>query len=68
MPDMLLMSKQCLLDLAKQGEEFDNKNKLSDFLRPWPDHDEFVDEILDCLNNQVPMVKSLLQKLKEMKF
>lgn len=49
MPDILLMSEQCLLDLAKQGEEFDEKDKLADFLHPWPDLNEFVDEIFDCL-------------------
>lgn len=54
MPDTLLMSEQCFLDLAKQREEFNEKDKLADFLRPWPDLDEFVDEIFDCLQGSSP--------------
>lgn len=54
MPDTLLMSEQCLLDLTKQGEEFNEKDKLVDFLRPWLDLDEFVDEIFDCLQGSSP--------------
>lgn len=53
MPDTLLMSEQCLLDLVKEGEEFD-KDKLSKFLCLWPDFDEFVDEIFDCLQRLSP--------------
>lgn len=54
MPDTLIISKQYLLDLAKQSEEFDDKNKLSDFFCPWPDLDEFVDKIFDCLKQSCP--------------
>lgn len=54
MPDTLLMSEQCFLDLAKQGEEFNNKNKLSDFLCSQPDLDGFVDKIFDCLKQSSP--------------
>lgn len=54
MPDTLLMSEQCFLDLAKQGEELDEKDKLADFLRQWPDLDKFVDEIFDYLQRSSP--------------
>lgn len=62
MPDTLLMSEQCLLDLAKQGEKFDEKDKLVDFLRSWPDHDEFIDEIFDCLQKSSPQGQDLSTK------
>ena len=49
MPDTLLMLEQCLVNLAKRGEEFDEKGRLSDFLCQWPDLAEFVDEIFAFL-------------------
>lgn len=49
MSDMLLILKKCFLNLAKQGEKLDNKNKLSDFLSLWLDLDKFVNEIFNCL-------------------
>lgn len=50
MPDTLLMSDLCLVDLAKRGEEFDDKAKLSAFLSQWLDLDaKCVDEIFACL-------------------
>ena len=49
MPESLLMSDQCLTRLAKEGESLDEKVKLDDFLRPWPDLKEFADEIFACI-------------------
>lgn len=49
MPDTLLMSYLCLLELVKRGEEFDEKSKLVTFLLQWPNLNEFLDEIFACL-------------------
>lgn len=45
---MLLISKQYLLNLAKAYEKFD-KNKLFEFFCLWPNFNEFVIKIFDCL-------------------
>ncbi len=47
--ESLLMSDQCLLALAKEGEKFDERAKLQEFLQPWPDLEEDVDELFICL-------------------
>lgn len=49
MPESLLMSDQCLLALAKEGEKLDERAKLQEFLRPWPDLEKYVDELFTCL-------------------
>lgn len=49
MPESLLMSDQCLARLAKEGESLDEKDKLDDFLQPWPDLNEFANEIFACI-------------------
>lgn len=45
---MLLILKQYILDLAKESKKFD-KNRFSEFLYLWPDLDEYIDKIFDCL-------------------
>lgn len=64
MPDILLISKQCFLDFAKQGKEFDKKNMLEDFLCPWPDFHEFVNEIFNYLQRSNPQSQNPLIRLK----
>lgn len=49
MPELLLISNQCLTRLAKEDESLDEKAKLDDFLRPWPDLEEFAYEIFACI-------------------
>ena len=49
MPESLLVSDQCFARLAKEGESLDEKAKLDDFLRPWPNLDKFADEIFACI-------------------
>lgn len=49
MPESLLMSDQCLFSLTKEGEQLDKRAQLQDFLWPWPDLDEYVDEIFTCI-------------------
>ena len=48
MPDTLLMSDTCLSGLAKAGESFNDKRQLVEFLQPWPDLEEFIDDIYAC--------------------
>lgn len=43
------MSNLCLAQLAKEDERFDEKAKLDNFLWPWPDLEEFADEIFACI-------------------
>lgn len=54
MPDTLLMSEDCFLDLVKQNKIFDEKNKLADFLCLWLDLGKFVNEIFNCLQESSP--------------
>lgn len=49
MPESLLMSDQCLSSLSKEGEQLDDEAKLQDFLQPWPDLIEYIDEIFACI-------------------
>lgn len=49
MPELLLMSNQCLTCLANENENLDKKAKLDDFLWPWPDLDKFADKIFACI-------------------
>lgn len=49
MPDTLLISNCCLLELEKQEKKIDEKAKLLRFLLQWPDLDEFLDEIFAWL-------------------
>lgn len=39
------MSDQCLVILAKKGKILDDKVKLGDFVRLWPDLNKFLDKI-----------------------
>lgn len=49
MLESLLMSDQCLFALTKKGEKLVNWAKLQEFLQPWPDLNEYVDELFTCL-------------------
>ena len=56
------MSDQFFLAMAKEGEKFDKRAKLLEFLQPYPDLEEYIDELFTCLhqssfhgnNNTIP--------------
>ena len=48
MSNTLLMLDACLSCLAKAGESFNDKRQLVEFLQPWPDLEEFIDDIYAC--------------------
>lgn len=50
------------MDLAKQIKSFNKKDKIVDFLSPWPDLHEFVNKIFDCLQESSPQGWDLLSK------
>ena len=49
MSESLLISDQCLFALAKEGEKLVDRAKLQEFLWPWPDLNEYVDELFTYL-------------------
>lgn len=66
MPESLLMTDTCLMNLVKQSQELDNKEKVCGFLYPWPSLHKYVDEIFYILqlNSQATKVQQK-EALKE---
>lgn len=49
MPNILQILDFCFFKLAKQGEEFDKKAKISTFFSQLPNLNKFIDEIFAFL-------------------
>lgn len=48
MLDTVLILDTCFLGLAKAEKFFNNKKQLVEFLQPWPNLEEFIDNIYIC--------------------
>ena len=49
MPENLIISDECLAELAKMGENLDGEVKIQKFLSSWHDTDIYSTEIFECI-------------------
>ena len=62
MPDSAIMSKTCLVALAKQGELLQDRTSLVDFLKPWYGIEKYTDEIFKCIQENSSYSTDALSK------
>lgn len=61
MPDNLIMLDSCLLALAKHGLELAlviSSEKLREFLQPWEDVDDYLEELFILIKRSSPQISS----------
>lgn len=61
MPDNLIMPNSCLLVLAKHGSELAlaiSSEKLREFLQPWKDVDEYLEELFTLIKRSSSQISS----------
>ena len=62
MLDSAIMSETCLVALAKQGKSLQDHTSFVDFLKPWYGMEEYVDEILKCIQENSSYLTDALPK------